>query len=195
MDRKMSETPPTEEPAPLAQGSGLRGNKTVPVTEPARSKASCAKIDPDAARRFIEAIPHAKALNMRLEFVGDGKAVISMPYDERFIGDPATGVIAGGAVSALIDTCCGAAVLSHPQARGTATLDLRIDYMRSARPGQRIVARAECYHATRSVAFVRAIAHDDIADPPVATAAGTFTLEGGPVSPEDSSGQSAEARP
>lgn len=135
--------------------------------------------DPDAAQRFIEAIPHARALNMRLDFIGGGKAVLSMPWDARFVGDPATGVISGGAVSALMDTCCGAAVLSHPAARGTATLDLRLDYMRAARPGQRIVARAECYHATRSVAFVRAVAHDDTEDPPVATASGAFTVEAG----------------
>lgn len=134
-------------------------------------------VDPGAAQRFIEAIPHARALNMRLDFIGGGKAVLSMPYDERFVGDPATGVIAGGAVSALMDTCCGAAVLSYPGARGTATLDLRLDYLRAARPGQRIVARAECHHATRSVAFVRAVAHDDTEDPPVATASGAFTME------------------
>lgn len=133
--------------------------------------------DPSPAQRFIEAIPHSKALGMRLEEIGEGHAVISMPYDERFIGDPATGVIAGGAVSALMDTCCGAAVMSYPGARGTATLDLRIDYMRAARPGQRITARAECFHAGRTVAFVRATAHDEDDSLPVATASGAFTME------------------
>ena len=138
--------------------------------------------DPSPAQRFIEAIPHSRALGMQLEDIGEGRAVISMPYDERFIGDPATGVIAGGAVSALMDTCCGAAVMSFPGAKGTATLDLRIDYMRAAKPGQRITARAECFHATRSVAFVRATAHDEDSDTegglPVATASGAFTMEG-----------------
>lgn len=133
--------------------------------------------DPEAAQRFIEAIPHARALGMTLEQIGGGKAVLSMAWDARFVGDPATGVISGGAVSALMDTCAGAAVMSYPGARGTATLDLRIDYMRAARPGQRIVARAECFHATRTVAFVRAFAHDDDASLPVATAHGAFTME------------------
>ncbi|MEM1352409.1 MAG: PaaI family thioesterase [Pseudomonadota bacterium] len=134
----------------------------------------------DIARQFIEAIPHSKALGMRLAEMGEGRAVIEMPYDEKLVGDPDTGVIHGGAVSALMDTCCGAAVMSHPgNAGGTATIDLRIDYMRSATPGQRIRAEADCYHVTRTVAFVRATATDEDNDNPVATATGAFTVERG----------------
>jgi len=130
------------------------------------------------ARQFIEAIPHAKALGMRLTEIGEGVAVIELPYDTRLIGDPKTGVIHGGAVSAVMDTCCGAAVMSHKSAPGgTATIDLRIDYMRAATPGQTITTTATCYHITRNVAFVRATAVDENTDIPVATASGSFTVE------------------
>lgn len=131
------------------------------------------------AQEFFNSIPHAKVLGMEIGSFDGGHARMSMPYDTRFIGDPKTGVIHGGAVFALLDTCCGLAVVSHPDQKGvTATIDLRVDYMRPASPGQRITAKAECYNVTRSVAFVRAVALDENEAKPVATAMGTFVTGG-----------------
>lgn len=131
----------------------------------------------DHGRRFVLDIPHSRALGMELEHMEGGHARISMPWDARLVGDPKTGVIHGGAVSALMDTCGGAAVMSLPEARASATIDLRIDYMRPATPGQRITATAECYHVARSVVFIRAVATDEDSARPVATATGAFTLD------------------
>lgn len=130
------------------------------------------------AQQFIDSIPHARALGMRVDDLGEGRATISMPWSEHLVGDPRTGIVHGGVVSALMDTCCGAAVMSHPsQPSSTATIDLRIDYMRGATPGQTITTTATCHHVTRNVAFVRAVATDDETEVPVATASGAFTLE------------------
>jgi len=130
------------------------------------------------ARQFMEALPYAKAIGMEVAHVGDGRAEFSLPYRGDLVGDPDTGVLHGGAVSALLDSACGAAVICHPDsAGGTATLDLRIDYMRAATPGQTLVGKAHCYHVTRSVAFVRAVALDDDTDHPVASATGAFTFQ------------------
>ena len=135
------------------------------------------QVDP---RQFVELLPHSNALGMKLDELDNGVAVIRLPYDERIVGDPDTGVIHGGAISAVMDTCCGAAVMCHPEVKGmTATIDLRIDYLRSAKPGDNIETRAECFHVTRSVAFVRAIAKDSDTENPIAMATGTFMVGSG----------------
>ena len=133
----------------------------------------------DIAQQFATFLPHCKALNMRMDLLEPSQAIMSMPYDKRLIGDPETGVIHGGAMSALMDTCGGASVFMHPENAGASvTLDLRIDYMRSAKPGERIYAESHCFHATRTVAFVRVTAWaGDQKEETVATATGAFSFK------------------
>ena len=58
--------------------------------------------------------------------------------------------------------------------RHQATLDLRVDYLRPATPGKTIIGRGECYRVTKSVGFVRGLAHDGDSTDPVAHVAATF---------------------
>ena len=106
---------------------------------------------------------------MRLHRSAKGHAHLSVPYDERLVGDPQTGVLHGGVITALLDSASGSAVLSAGQnPMVTATLDLRIDYMRPATVGQTVHATAECYRMTRSIAFTRAVAYHTDPDDPIA---------------------------
>ena len=101
---------------------------------------------------------------------------MTMPYQKKLIGDPKSGVIHGGVVTTLLDSCCGAAVMTAGDPKfPTATIDLRIDYMRPAEPLRLIRAEAKCYRVTTSVVFVRATAQDGTKETPVATATGAFT--------------------
>lgn len=142
---------------------------------------------PDAAEladggKLLNALPHCRAMGIELLSTAPGEAVLRLPYNEALIGDPETGVIGGGAVTALLDTGCGSAVISAERGiLSTATLDLRIDYMRPATPGEAVIARAECYRVTRSVAFARAIAYHSDPNVPIATAAGAFIIERAPL--------------
>ncbi len=130
-----------------------------------------------ALASFIDHTPQARALGMQLISLDKAGAVLKVPYREDLIGDPDTGVIAGGVVTTLLDHACGQAVfaaLGVPTS--IATLDLRIDYMRGAEPGLAIFAHAHCYKLTHSIAFVRATAYDRDAADPVATAQAAFML-------------------
>jgi acyl-coenzyme A thioesterase PaaI-like protein len=109
-------------------------------------------VDPDLltamSERMVRATPQAVAMGMRL-------------------------------VTTLLDHVCGLAVLTAVgQDNSTATLDLRIDYMRAAEPGREVIGHATCYKLGRSIAFVRAVAFDRDEADPVATAQGAFALSG-----------------
>lgn len=96
-----------------------------------------------------------------------GEFAIQLPFDPTLVGDPARGVVFGGVITTLLDHAGGVAVMcALEEARGVATIDLRIDYMRPATPGRDLLGVARCYRRTRNVAFVNGAAyHDDPADP------------------------------
>ena len=131
---------------------------------------------PDSVKKFFMNLPFSKFLGLTLDRLGNGEATMTMPYQKKLIGDPKSGVIHGGVVTTLLDSCCGAAVMTAGDPKfPTATIDLRIDYMRPAEPLRLIRAEAKCYRVTTSVVFVRATAQDGTKETPVATATGAFT--------------------
>ncbi len=148
--------------------SGPAGPGKLPLTPAA----------PDGEGEPITGLPFSREIGMRLHQAEDGVAVVSVPYDERLVGDPETGVLHGGVITALLDTACGWAVMaSAAKLKSTATLDLRIDYMRPATPREAVFSRAECYRLTRSIGFARAVAYNSDPADPVATAQGAFILD------------------
>lgn len=140
----------------------------------------------DGDGKPLKGLPFAEELGIRLHKAADGEALLSIPYDERLIGDPTSGVIHGGVVTSLLDTCAGVAVIHSPtQPKSTATLDLRIDYMRPATAGRTLYARAVCYRETRLITFVRGVAFHDDPDDPVANAIGAFMVDGRTIAPKE----------
>ena len=132
-----------------------------------------------SATERIGKTPFARQLGIRLLDHEKGRVRLIAPYDKKLVGSLEDGFVHGGVVTTLLDNASGlsiATALDEP--KSMATLDLRIDYMRAATPGDALTARAACYHVTRSVAFVRATAHDARTDVPVASATGAFTVDG-----------------
>ena len=127
--------------------------------------------------RYVGAVPHNRALDLRVADYRPEHLSLALPYRDDLVGNPESGVLHGGCITSLIDaTCGGAVIMSLVAPRRIATLDLRIDYVRPALPHQEVICDAHCYKVTRHVAFVRASAHHGDAVSPIATASGTFVV-------------------
>ena len=94
---------------------------------------------------FIDVLAQCQRLGIKVVSARENELILELPYSEEIIGSPTTGMIHGGAITTLMDTTAGAAVLcAMPDFELCPTLDLRVDYMRSAKPGAPVYARASC---------------------------------------------------
>ncbi len=127
-------------------------------------------------RAIVEPLKHCALLGIRVVGAEKSRLTLSLPYDEKIIGNSETGVIHGGALTTLLDTACGfAAVAALDEFEFAPTLDLRIDYMRPATKGEAVIAMAEAYRVTSSVIFTRATAyHPNEEDKAIAQCTGSF---------------------
>lgn len=153
----------------------------------AMSEPSDFVFDPARMFRAMERYGHSAAMGFKFATSGADWAELVMPWRADLVGDAETGTLANGAVIALMDMTGGMAVwvkLGH--FRPQATLDLRIDYLRAAKPQMPLIGRVHCYRVAREIAFVRGIAHDGDAADPVANMAATFMFTGPPMAPRGS---------
>jgi uncharacterized protein (TIGR00369 family) len=109
---------------------------------------------------FVSVLAQCRELGITVVSARENELILELPYSEKIIGNPESGVIHGGAITTLMDTTAGAAVLcAMPEFELCPTLDLRVDYMRSAKPGQSVFARASCYRSTKNILFMRCEAY------------------------------------
>ncbi|HVL02793.1 MAG TPA: PaaI family thioesterase [Dongiaceae bacterium] len=136
-------------------------------------------------RRFLREVRHSMVLGMELKEVSPDGILLRMPYSDKIIGNPETGVIHGGAITSLMDQACGLAVAAAlaPEFDITPTIDLRIDYMRPAEPGKDVFAFVEAYRKTRQVVFTRGIAFHEDRNRPIAHCVANFTRMGLNITP------------
>ena len=128
----------------------------------------------DRVRRFIDTLNQGRELGLTVTAVKNGQLTLCLPYSDRIIGNPDTGVIHGGAITTLMDTASGSATLcALDEFELCPTLDLRVDYMRPAEPRKPVYARAEAYKVTRNIIFTRCEAFQDPGET-IANCVGTF---------------------
>lgn len=141
-------------------------------------------------RFFINRVPHNEALGMRVSHCSPGRLSFDLPYSPELVGNPETGEMHEGTLTVLLDAACGSVVLTElGELQRTATLDLRLDFLRPAKAGADIRCDAWCLKVTAHLATVRAIAHDGDSSDPVAVATGSFAVF--PPSPRVTTGLAA----
>ena len=138
------------------------------------------EFDPMSLIRMMSKNGHNALLKIEYHAHGEDWVELRLPYDASLASDSATGILASGPIFTMMDMATSMAIwmkrrLFVPQ----ATLDMRIDYLRPARPGNDVFGRGECYRVTKSIAFVRGQAHDGDPENPVAHVAGTFMFTAG----------------
>jgi len=129
-------------------------------------------------------VPHCSDIGIKVETLDKDGVTMRLPYDERFVGNPVSGILHGGIVTTLIDTASGMCIYVKMQTYvPIATLDLRIDYLKAAEPNKDVLARAYCYRLSKQIAFVKAVAYHEDPEDPIANSVSTFMLRSTPSKP------------
>ncbi|NOU03422.1 MAG: PaaI family thioesterase [Novosphingobium sp.] len=131
--------------------------------------------DPARAATMMTRHGHGGWLGLAYHAHGEGWFELELPWREELVGVAETGVLASGPIISLMDNATSMSVWTLTgRFVPHATLDLRVDYMRAAVPGRSVIGHGECYKLTRTIAFIKGIAHDGDPDDPVAHVIGTF---------------------
>jgi uncharacterized protein (TIGR00369 family) len=129
------------------------------------------------AARLMGLTPYIEGIGGEVLEIGREHALARLPYGPHLVGDPDSGVVHGGVITGLLDHTSGMAVMGAlREPMPIATLDLRIDYMKPATPGEAIVAECHCVKVTHEIAFVRGSAYHGDASDPIALCTGAFIL-------------------
>ena len=147
-----------------------------PVT-PETDAAARPGFDPARFFELARKVGHGRALGVEFRGSGEDWAELALPWKPELVGIREGGILATGAIVSLIDTASGTSVwVKMGYFQPIVTLDLRLDYLRPAVEGETIIARCDCYKLTKSIGFVRGVAHGGDPERPIAHSAATFML-------------------
>jgi uncharacterized protein (TIGR00369 family) len=129
----------------------------------------------EARIAFLETWPYARFLGMRAE-TEEGVLTTVLPFSQHLVGNPRLPAIHGGVVAAFLEmTALAQLSMSAPPGHMPRTVDVTVDYLRSAR-AQTTFARADIKRLGRRVASVHVEAWQSDPAAPVAALRGNFLL-------------------
>jgi uncharacterized protein (TIGR00369 family) len=135
-------------------------------------------MDPDAIQSldaFLQRVPYVRFLGMRVELAGDEMTAV-LPFAQHLVGNPMIPALHGGVIGAFLEmTALAQLSLAQPARRAPKTIDITIEYLRSAKPVD-TYARAIVRKLGRRVANVQVEAWQESRAQPVAGMTGHFLL-------------------
>jgi uncharacterized protein (TIGR00369 family) len=124
---------------------------------------------------LVDHIPYARFLGIRVDRKGNEVTTI-LPFREQLVGNVWLNALHGGAIGAFLEITATIELLAATSCeRLPKTIDISIDYLRSAR-GADTYGRAVVTRHGRRVANVRAEIWQEERSKPVAAAHGHFLL-------------------
>ncbi len=125
---------------------------------------------------LASAIPYCRWLGISASL--DGDSVLGrLTYQDMLVGNPSVPALHGGTIGALLEsTAIFEIVWRGAGARLPKTIDITVDYLRSARPAD-VWARGTITKQGRRVVNVHVEAYQDDAAKPVATADAHFLVD------------------
>lgn len=102
-------------------------------------------------------------IGTRIVEVGYGALVLEANMRAEAHGFPTSRgtIVHGGAIATLADECLASVAFTQAEeGETTVTADLKVDFLRPARPG-RLVARGSVRHRTKRLAFCEAVVEDE----------------------------------
>ena len=129
---------------------------------------------------LLATIPYARFLGLTTERDGDALTV-TMPFADRLVGNPMLPALHGGVIGAFMEmTALAQLSLAQPGRRVPKTIDVTIEYLRSAGPKD-TYARAILRKVGRRVANVQVEAWQESRAKLVAGLTGHFLLRNEPT--------------
>ena len=124
---------------------------------------------------FLQRVPYVRFLGMRAEMAGDEMTTV-LPFAQHLVGNPMLPALHGGVIGAFLEmTALAQLALAQPGQRVPKTIDITVEYLRSAGPKD-TYARAILRKVGRRVANVQVEAWQDSRSKPVAGLTGHFLL-------------------
>lgn len=127
--------------------------------------------------RVIQVIPYLRYLGLSVE-LADGDPITRMPANPKLTGNPVISALHGGTVGALLESAAILKLLWEGSAGAVPkTINITLDYLRSARATEDTFARAIITKHGRRVANVQVRAWQRDEAKPIAAAHAHFLLK------------------